>query len=552
MKRLFRKRLLMKRLLNMALFGLMALTVVSSSYAIDRKRDKASKPATPIKKQYISSEAREKAALAYYLQGMAFEDSRDMFGAFANYDTALFYDSESYTVRMAYIRAAALIGKYQPARDAAGKLELDDIDALKTLVDLYREAEMEDSVVYFLGLLAEVDPSNMLARQALASYYEQSGDLASAIPYRVQIAEDRNTYQGFNELGALHFLVGSYPEAAEAFRRAIRLEPGAVNIPSYSGLADALGEMDSLGLQRIALDEMLALDSTYVPSHRRFIDYYSRQRQYDSALIHSQAEVALTPHDKAAIRRLGIIAYSADSLDLAEEQFNELISIGETDFTNYFFLGRIFLEKEKYTYALINFGSATRAIDSIADGWIGIGQVYVTMDSLPQAEASYQTGIEKVTALDDKIRLLFSLGAVQERQQKMDLAEKSFDNVLALDSLNAPALNYLGYMLVDINERLPYAKDLIRRALEVNPNNGAYIDSYGWALFREGSYPEALDSLQRALELFDADPTVYEHIGDTYDKLNMPDSADVYWRRALELDGPDEKSKATLREKLNR
>ena len=114
--------------------------------------------------------------------------------------------------------------------------------------------------------------------------------------------------------------------------------------------------------------------------------------------------------------------------------------------------------------------------------------------------------------------------------------------------MNAPALNYLGYILVDRNERLPYAKDLIRRALVVSPQSGAYVDSYAWALYREGDYQRAKDSLYRALELIDSDPTVFEHLGDTYDKLGLADSAKVYWQKALAKDTTN----TTLKEKLNR
>ncbi|MCH7879397.1 MAG: hypothetical protein IH914_08815, partial [candidate division Zixibacteria bacterium] len=93
-----------------------------------------------------------------------------------------------------------------------------------------------------------------------------------------------------------------------------------------------------------------------------------------------------------------------------------------------------------------------------------------------------------------------------------------------------------GVPLIERNDRVSYAKGLVKRALEFAPNNGAYLDSYAWALYQEGDYRGSLDTLRRALEQIKSDPTVFDHIGDTFNKLNQPDSARVYWERALELD----------------
>ncbi len=527
---------------------LMLATMIAapSVHSIDRRSGRNQKPQAPRGKYDTPREAREKAAIEYYYRGMELEENQDWLGALANYDTAMFYDSESYTIRMSYIKTAAKVGKFQEARDQAGKLDLEDAEALRLIVDLYRQAQMTDSVLYYLDLLAQVDTNDLTPLKSLASYYEQLGNLAASIPYREKIAQRSNDYQAYNELGALQFLTENYDGAISSFKKSIEIEPGGGNIPSYSGLADALSEKGDNVRQRSVLGELLELDSTHVPTHRRFIDYYSRQRFFDSALIHSKIEVELTPQDKSAIRRLGIIAYSADSLDLAEDQFNELIGIGQMDFTNYFFLGRIFFEKENYSYAMINFRTATRSNDSISDGWLGIGQTYQAMDSLKQAASAYREGLSHVKDERDRIRLLFSLGATREQIGEMELSEKAFNQVLELDSMNAPALNYLGYMLVDRDDRVPYAKELIRRALEINPNSGAYIDSYAWALFKEGDYQQAKDSLHRALDLIQADPTVFDHLGDVYQKLGVSDSAAVYWRRALEKDSDNETIKAKL------
>ena len=97
-------------------------------------------------------------------------------------------------------------------------------------------------------------------------------------------------------------------------------------------------------------------------------------------------------------------------------------------------------------------------------------------------------------------------------------------------------------MWADQNRHLDEAEDYIKRALASDPENGAFLDSMGWLHYRQGKYEQALtDSLNAAQELEADDPTVFEHIGDTYSVLNQDAQALEYWQKALVLDQTDKK-----------
>jgi tetratricopeptide (TPR) repeat protein len=81
--------------------------------------------------------------------------------------------------------------------------------------------------------------------------------------------------------------------------------------------------------------------------------------------------------------------------------------------------------------------------------------------------------------------------------------------------------------------KLDEAEQLIRRALQLEPNDGFYIDSLGWVYFKRGDYPRAIEYLERAAELAGEDPTVVEHLGDAYHKTGRNDSALQSYRDAL-------------------
>src|SRR5437762_14241155 len=97
-------------------------------------------------------------------------------------------------------------------------------------------------------------------------------------------------------------------------------------------------------------------------------------------------------------------------------------------------------------------------------------------------------------------------------------------------------------MWADHNMHLDEAEETIKRALEIEPNNGSYLDSLGWVEFRKGKFDQALADLLRAAKNIDReDPIVFEHIGDTYLKLNRVSEALESWQKALKLD-PKNKS----------
>jgi len=131
-----------------------------------------------------------------------------------------------------------------------------------------------------------------------------------------------------------------------------------------------------------------------------------------------------------------------------------------------------------------------------------------------------------------------ALGALLERTGRFPAGEMELRQAIRLDPKSGEAFNYLGYSLADRGERLEEALDLVRKALSVDPWNGAYLDSLGWVYFKMDRLEDARDPLDRAVREFPRDPTVLEHLGDYYDKVGDQARAKGYWKRAL-AEGPE-------------
>jgi tetratricopeptide (TPR) repeat protein len=107
---------------------------------------------------------------------------------------------------------------------------------------------------------------------------------------------------------------------------------------------------------------------------------------------------------------------------------------------------------------------------------------------------------------------------------------------MAIDPRHAEAYNYVGYMYVERNENLEEAIRLISRALEIEPENGYFIDSLGWAYYMQGRYPDALRELKRAVEKAKEDAVIFDHLGDAYAKNGFEQDALTAWEKSLSLD----------------
>lgn len=167
-----------------------------------------------------------------------------------------------------------------------------------------------------------------------------------------------------------------------------------------------------------------------------------------------------------------------------------------------------------------------------------------------EAEAAYDRAIALTPAADRALwRLHYLRGIARFGQDDWPAAEADFIAALALSPDRPPVLNFYGYSLVERGERLEEALDMIRRAVAGDAENGAYVDSLGWALFRLGRHDEAVEHLERAASLEPGDAVINDHLGDAYWTVGRTREAAFQWHRALSF-GPEAALADRIRRKL--
>ncbi len=455
--------------------------------------------------------------------------------AIAEYEKALKYDPASTIIRTDYARLLFRMHKIDKALEQSLLIEPKNSEVHLIIGDCYRLAENDAEAKKNYHKSVEIDPENMNAYWYLAGYYQQQNDVDSSIWAYYELARLSDTYRIWHELGILLGRNHQYLEARDAFFRSIEINPDKANINSYMGMATTYDAIDSTQLAGEYLDRAAELDPRNVRIFRQKLNMYRLRNNLEKSIEASRQLIALVPSDWEAQRYHGFLLYVDGHFDEADSLYRSRIEFGDDHPLNYFYLGRIANEKGDIEEARTNFTRCVTRDKTFADGWLNLGFTWRQNDSLAQAIDIYNQALEYIVEGDARGRILFALGATLEQNNQFHEAVTTFQDLISLNPNSDQALNYLGYMLADNGQQLQYALDLIERAIEISPNNGAYIDSYAWVHFKLGNYKLALAELEKAALIISNDAVIFEHLGDVHRKLGQDDKAHEQYQKALEL-----------------
>ncbi len=389
----------------------------------------------------------------------------------------------------------------------------------------------------------ELSPGNTEVKRAYAQSLLMAGKTDEALDVFAELAEeDPRDYDSLLRLSQIHRQRGRLADAREALDAAKEISPGNLEIQYTDvNLLEAEGKSEEAIAE---LKEILASTQriSYSRSEREnrsiFLErlglMYRNTQQYDKAVEIFQELAQLDPE-----RAPRVAAQIADTYRQGrrfEEAF-ETIDAAHQEHPNDEMVGII------RATVLADLGRSDEAIAAIREvtgdekereDYLTEAQIYEKTKRFDLMDEALAAALELSNSNEDKSVVLFMRGAMFERQKRYAEAETEFRRVLAIDEDNSSAMNYLGYMFADRDENLDEALELIQKALEYEPNNGAYLDSLGWVYYRLERYNEALDYLHRAAETISNDPVIHDHLGDVYAKLGRLAEAITQWKRSLD------------------
>jgi Flp pilus assembly protein TadD len=211
-----------------------------------------------------------------------------------------------------------------------------------------------------------------------------------------------------------------------------------------------------------------------------------------------------------------------------------------------------YIRLEKPQDALAVLHSLLKEKPEWSEAHVAIGDIQRNEKKYGDAVSSYDNALKFASAdRPENWAIHYSRGIAHERAKNWDAAEKDFKKALELRPDDPNVLNYLGYSYLDRGVKLNEARKLIEDAYKQRPNDGYIIDSFGWALYMNGEYELAVQSLEKAVEASPSDGTINEHLGDAYWKVGRRNEARFQWNRALSLE-IEEPQRVSIRTKLER
>lgn len=145
----------------------------------------------------------------------------------------------------------------------------------------------------------------------------------------------------------------------------------------------------------------------------------------------------------------------------------------------------------------------------------------------------------KALALDSNNPEIWSqIASSYDRLQKFDSSDYAFEKGLSIDPKNPTINNNYSYSLAVRNEKLDKCLQMIELALDAEPNNTSFLDTYAWVQYKLGNYEKALEYINKAFLLTEGNADLFLHLGDILLKLNEKEKALEAWRKALEKE-PD-------------
>ena len=532
-------------------------------------------------------------AIVYYLQGAFFEARFDLQAALEFYERANRYEQDNPMIHISLARVYLELGDLDRAkRYASDLLGLDryGYEASLVLAEIaYKENEKQEALDLLVPLMDVDDDARFNVLKFLSKVYLDLGRIDEARDVLEEAAAlfSEDLYLQYR-LGILYYETGELERAVRAFQKAIEINPAFTNAhfalatlllqtgryeeaeTSYRNVlkldprnGTALKELADLLFEReefeegIELIEPLKREDLLDDGGRLALGrFYYRAGRVDDALSMFKELVDEQGGDAAIMRIIAELEIQRGHFKTACEYLRKAIEVERDNFGNY--IGILLIvhgmagepdgpEEEvdippREAAQYLDEAARTVNDDSAEDNYL-IGAVLRKAGETERAERLLLRA-EQLAPADR--RTLFELAALYERNGDFDGALERIIRLYEKDPEDASVNNYYGYLLAEKGEKLDFAEQLLKRALVSEPENGYFLDSLGWILFRKGDAEGALRVLLEAAGHAGEDPVIWDHLGQTYETLGEGAKAMESYSKSLSIDAENEQVRERL------
>lgn len=438
-------------------------------------------------------------------------------------------------------------GQYGQAIQVLEKVPDDrkDANTFAMLGVAYAQLQKFGKAAEDFKMALDMDPVNVEVRRQYAEALMRSGQIAAArTELETVLKSDPKDGRTLLRLAQLDQTAGHYNEAVQELEQAQKLMPGDIEVAyTNAQIQDALGhEGTAIKILKQLLAETASSSGKYSAEQttdrgaflERLGTVYRNEAQYNEALSTFQQMISLGGDQASRGEYLIIDTYEREGqLQKAQAEAQRAVQEYPKNQSLNLAYASILGAQGRVDEAVSRVRNFMKANGDSVEAQLAIVEVYSQARRYREAQNTALSVLKQNPRPSQKEYAQFLLGSIYERQKKYGQAEQQFRAVLASDPLNAEAYNYLGYMMADRGVELQQSVEDIKKALQLEPNNGAYLDSLGWAYYKMNRYDLARDPLEKAAHMMANDPTVLMHLGYLYMKSGQKSLAVQTWKQAL-------------------
>jgi len=444
------------------------------------------------------------------------------------------------------------------------ELDPDRVEARQVIAAIYiRQDRVDDAYAYLDSLIQGSSLEDKQLFVSLLGVLAREKNTKTVISVTRKIAEkyDSRAYALYLH-GMMAAQGGESEEALAHIDRALSIEEieGAHNARAKLLLKLGRHEEAVVSLKK-AVDRLPDDQSLRLTYARLLVDV----KQYEEARVEFEILHEASPDDAELLYTLGLLSLESQRLDDAEKYLLKLVEKGQREGEAQYYLGRINEGRKRYDDAIdwykqvhdgqYQFDARLRIADmlgrsgrieeahdylkamlkgsqsntSLVRIYLAEGELLRSVRKYDEAMEVYNTALGIVPGNND---LLYVRALTAQNVGRIDILEADLKAILKTEPDNAHALNALGFTLADQTDRYDEAYKLLKRAIEIMPEDPAIIDSFGWVNYRLGRYDEAIMLLRRALSRFD-DAEIAAHLGEVLWVSGNKAEARGVWKKAL-------------------
>ncbi len=440
-----------------------------------------------------------------------------------------------------------------------------------------------DKAEKHLKLATQLNPQSLEAFVVLLQLLQAQQKYKEAIPVAKDMLKVNPEFaEGWIQLSRIYLTLKQKKLALEPAKRAYELDPGdPERVHLYAVVLDINGDSK----KAISLYEaVLKLDPTNDDLIARMVGLYKQLGSLEDAIKMLKATEMLAKREVPGIRlQMAFLYWEMQKFKEASELLDQLAAkYPQSERVVYMAgLGQERTQQvdralqtysafdsssEFYVHSRYRMIELHRRAGRIEEGLTIVrevidSQVDRSVDFYPLGASMLAGKLrfdEAIKILDDgyekfpeRVDLLFLKAVNLEKADRFKDCVATLKLVISKEPEHAAAHNYLGYMYAEKGVNLEDAEFHVKKALEIKPDDGYYLDSLGWIYFRQGNYKKALETLLKANEQVPNESVVLEHLAETYEVLGDLKKAQEGYDKALKTK-MDDKDRLRIQEKYER